>query len=95
MALAEALGIQELRAESLITLGTATWNEGNPAGLADVEKGLRIALEINALSAALRGYNNLASACGDTGEFRRRRELLMEAVRLGMRLGARDGVRFV
>jgi tetratricopeptide (TPR) repeat protein len=94
--LAEAFGLHELRADALITLGTAKWNDrGDPGGVTDVEVGLGIALELNALSAALRGYNNLASMAGDEGDFRRRRRSLKEALRIARQLGARDAARFV
>jgi class 3 adenylate cyclase/tetratricopeptide (TPR) repeat protein len=94
--LAETLGLQELHADTLITLGTAKWNSSaDPAGVADVEEGLRIALEINALAAAMRGYNNLATFDSAKGHYRSRRRLLEEAVRIGRQLGWRDHTRHI
>jgi class 3 adenylate cyclase/tetratricopeptide (TPR) repeat protein len=95
MALAEAFDLQDLRADTLITMGTARWIEGDLDATADLEHGLQIALEHNALSAVWRGYNNLAIAVGARGELARHDELLGEAVQLANRLGARDRVRFL
>jgi hypothetical protein len=86
--LAEMLDLAELRADSLVTLGTARCEGGDVAGgMVDVERGLELALEGNALTAALRAYNNLAVFAGKNGEYARRRELLLEAERLAQRLG--------
>jgi class 3 adenylate cyclase/tetratricopeptide (TPR) repeat protein len=95
LSLTEGLGLQELRADTLVTLGTARWHDGDADGVADIEEGLRIALEHNALSAAQRAYNNLASIAGDKGEYSRRKELLLQGQRLATRLGARDDFRFI
>jgi class 3 adenylate cyclase/tetratricopeptide (TPR) repeat protein len=92
--LAEMLDLTELRAESLVTLGTSRTEEGDLAeGLADIERGLELALEANALSAALRAYNNLAVFAGKNGEYPRRLELLLEAERLAQRLGNPEVIR--
>jgi class 3 adenylate cyclase/tetratricopeptide (TPR) repeat protein len=95
LSLTEGLGLQELRADTLVTLGTARWHDDDADGVADIEEGLRIALEHNALSAAQRAYNNLASLASDKGEYSRRKELLLEGQRLATRLGARDEARFI
>jgi class 3 adenylate cyclase/tetratricopeptide (TPR) repeat protein len=94
LALAEALDLQDLRADTLVTLGTARWNDGDAEGVADIEDGLRIAVEHNALSAAMRAYNNLATVAGDKGESSRT-ELLVQAHGVATRLGSRDQARFI
>jgi tetratricopeptide (TPR) repeat protein len=95
LSLSEGLGLRELQADTLVTLGTARWNDGDADGDADIEEGLRVAVEHNALSAAQRACNNLASIAGNKGEFSRRRELLLQSQRLATRLGARDDARFI
>ena len=94
LALTEALDLQDLRADTLVTLGTARWNDGDAEGVADIEQGLRIATEQNALSAAQRAYNNLSIVAADRGD-PRRFQFLVEAKRLATRLGARNQERFV
>jgi tetratricopeptide (TPR) repeat protein len=94
LALAEALGLQDLRADTLVTLGTARWNDGDAEGVADIEEGLRIATEHNALSAAQRAYTNLASVAADRGD-PRRFQFLVEGKRVATRLGARERERFI
>jgi tetratricopeptide (TPR) repeat protein len=89
LSVAEALDLQDIRADTLVTLGTARWIDGDAAGEADIEKGLRIALEHNALSAAQRAYNNLGIAAADRGD-PRLFELLADAKRLLTRLGTRE-----
>jgi class 3 adenylate cyclase/tetratricopeptide (TPR) repeat protein len=93
LSVAEALDLQDIRADTLVTLGTARWDDGDAEGVADIEEGLRIALEHNALSAALRAYNNLGSVAADQGD-PRRFQLLADAKRVATRLGAREQERF-
>jgi tetratricopeptide (TPR) repeat protein len=95
LAIANALGIGELRADLLVTLGTAALQRGDASGEADVERGLEIALEANALRVAARAYNNLGAVMGNTANHSRRLELDAEALRLAQRLGNREQVRFV
>jgi class 3 adenylate cyclase len=95
LALAEALDLPDVQANALITLGTATLFAGDASGPSDIERGLRVALEHGALSAAGRGYSNLAMAVGWAGDRARRLELLEQAVSLARRLGDRQTVRFL
>jgi tetratricopeptide (TPR) repeat protein len=95
LTLAERFRLHELVAQALITLGVARWKTGDLGGQTDVEHGLDLALEYNALSAAFRGYNNLAFLAGNRGRRDERLELLRKAERLGHRLGNPDQTRFV
>jgi tetratricopeptide (TPR) repeat protein len=94
LALAEALGLQELLADALITVGTARCAAGDGGGEADLERGTALALEANALRVAQRGYNNLADAMGRKGSLAERIKLLKEAYRLADQLGATQNARF-
>jgi class 3 adenylate cyclase/tetratricopeptide (TPR) repeat protein len=94
--LAEAFDLTEVRAHTLVTLGTVKWYEDDFAsGLADVELGLELALDANALSAAFRGANNLAAFAGIRGDYVRRLELLLETERLAQRLGSLESLRSI
>jgi class 3 adenylate cyclase/tetratricopeptide (TPR) repeat protein len=63
LALAESLGLDRFRASVLITMGTA-------GGTADeIEQGLEIAKRVNDIQQTTRGYNNLAEALLEGGEF--------------------------
>ena len=95
LALAESFDLHELRADALVTIGSARTNEGDPDGMADLERGLRIALDNEALVAAWRAYNNLGAALAGRGELARHYELLGEAVRLADRLGSHAAVRLI
>ena len=55
--LAEQLGLDQLRAEAMVTIGTAKGNSGDMSGVDDLER----ALEIASGRAAWRAYNNLAA----------------------------------
>ena len=59
--LAQTLGLVDLHAHGLITIGTGRFKEGDPGGREEIEQGLELALRENLLGAAVRGYSNLAS----------------------------------
>jgi predicted ATPase/DNA-binding SARP family transcriptional activator len=94
LALAEALDLHDVQAEALITLGTARYEQGEIGGSSDIERGLQMALDHNALSAALRACNNLARQMNAKGEDTRQIELLKQAERLAERLGDPHQLRF-
>jgi tetratricopeptide (TPR) repeat protein len=68
---------------------------GDSAGVADVERGLELALEHTALSAARRGYVNLAAVMAVRGNEDRREQLLAEAELLARRLGDSWSIRLI
>jgi class 3 adenylate cyclase/tetratricopeptide (TPR) repeat protein len=67
LALAEELGLEQLRAHVLSTVGAARGTLGDPAGVADCERALEIALAINSVPDVLRSYNNLAATLSFVG----------------------------
>jgi class 3 adenylate cyclase/tetratricopeptide (TPR) repeat protein len=93
-ALAEALGLHELLADALITVGTARCGAGDIGGEADIERGTALALEANALRVAQRGYNNLADVAGRRGGMVERARLLTQAFQLAKQVGDTQGARF-
>ncbi len=88
LAIAEELGLDELRAHALNNVSIAKGNGGDVRGsVADLERSIEIALSINSPEAA-RGYNNLAYMVWLAGDARRSSELQDEATRVAGRLGA-------
>jgi tetratricopeptide (TPR) repeat protein len=89
--MAAGLGLDEVRAHALITVGTARHRSGDDAGRSEIERGIELALAANALGAAARGYVNLA---GTTDETARQLELITAAEQLSLRLGDVEEVRW-
>ena len=93
--MADALGLDELRAHALATIGTAkSIMLGDTTGVTDLERALEIAVEINSpIAGAI--VNNLAFAVpvGDGGLLRVE-ELFAESRRLSERFGDGPGLRF-
>jgi len=87
LAMAEQLGLDELRAHALNNIGTAKSFFGDPEGITDLERGLDIALAVRSPEAA-RVLNNLGAALATAGEISRARHYFGEAVRVGDELGA-------
>jgi class 3 adenylate cyclase/tetratricopeptide (TPR) repeat protein len=87
LAIAEELGLDELRANALNSIGLARVNGGDMTGIEDLEGAVEIALAANSPEAA-RGLNNLAVFASRVGDVERRRRLVEELLRVGERLGA-------
>jgi tetratricopeptide (TPR) repeat protein len=79
LAMSEELGLEEVTAFVLDTLGPAKVNLGDLSGLADLERGVEIAVAIRSPEAA-RAYNNLCATTWILGDFRRSCALLDEAI---------------
>jgi class 3 adenylate cyclase/tetratricopeptide (TPR) repeat protein len=91
LALADQLDLAATQADALISLGTGRAGSDVAAGRADVERGVALALEANALAVAARGYNNLATISNDVGESIK---LLVQSLQLYERVGDRERARF-
>ena len=83
----------ELRANILITLGVSRWQARDRRGVTDIEHGLELAVRTNALTAAPRGYSNLAHVLAQDGDPTRPQELLLASQGVAERLGERQLVR--
>ena len=82
LAIAEQLGLDELRAHALNNISVAKSNSGDLAGaISDLEQSIEIALAINSPEAA-RGYNNLSVFHWVSGNGRGGLRLRREALRL-------------
>jgi class 3 adenylate cyclase/tetratricopeptide (TPR) repeat protein len=94
LGMAEELGLDELRAHALATVGTAKSQFGDPEGLADQERALDLALAIDSPIAATI-VNNIAVALdGQLGQLVRVADLHEESGRLGERYGDQAMLRF-
>ena len=94
LAAAEALGLDEVRANALTTRGFARVDLGDDAGIGDLEESRRLALDAGALREASRACNNLGVALYGGGELARAFGLLEEALALAERAGHVDLMRF-
>ena len=93
LAMAERLGLDELRAHALDNIGASRAGLGDEQGFAQLEQAAEIALAARSPEAA-RALNNLSSAQAQLGDFRRRGDLLVEAIRVAEELGALALARF-
>ena len=94
LGVAEALGLDDVRAAVLTTRGFARHDLGDDAGIGDLEEGRRLALGAGAPREASRACNNLGVALYGAGELARAFELLEEASALAERAGHVDLMRF-
>ncbi len=94
LAIAEQLGLDELRANALNNIALAKGNAGDfSAGMADIERSIEIALAVNSPEAA-RGYNNLAAMTSRMGDIRRALHFRQESVGLAEQFGDRPLYRY-
>jgi tetratricopeptide (TPR) repeat protein len=94
LAMAEALGLPELQAHALNTIGLAKSQAGDRSWIEDLEQSVEIAKAANSRE-AIRAVNNLASLLSGEGDLRRALPLWHEAMGLAERFGDRQMVRFV
>jgi ATP/maltotriose-dependent transcriptional regulator MalT len=86
MAIADQLGLDDLRADALMTIGLARATTGDLGGLEDLERSIAIAEGANS-PLAIRGYLNLGSMLANLGDLRRAAALHAEGQRLAERFG--------
>jgi len=85
--LAEELGIDELRASALGTIGTSRVWSGDLGGVEDVEKSAGIAAEIGSGSELVRAKGNLMVFTISRGDVRRGADLALELMAIAERYG--------
>jgi class 3 adenylate cyclase/tetratricopeptide (TPR) repeat protein len=84
--MAEELGLDDLRAHALNTIGVARVSLGDPGGLADLERSVAVTEELNSPE-VVRAYNNLASTIVGLGDLQRSYELYAQGRRAAERFG--------
>jgi class 3 adenylate cyclase len=93
LAMAEAFGLDELRADTLITIGAGLANAGHAEGVERIREGLELALASNSLHAAMRAYHNLGATMWPTGLVEASR-YTVDASRTARRLGGDVAARY-
>jgi tetratricopeptide (TPR) repeat protein len=93
LAIADRLGLDDVRAHALNSVGSARFQLGDPGGIADSESSVEIALAAGSHLAA-NSYNNLGYMHFLAGDVRRDRELREEGRRLAARFGDERMLRF-
>jgi tetratricopeptide (TPR) repeat protein len=93
LAMSDALAIDELRAQALITIGSARGLSGEVGGISDIERGIEIALASNHQHAASRGYMNLASQTRDR-DSEKAAEFVSVAADISRSLGDHESARY-
>ena len=86
MSLAEELGLDELQADALMTIGLARVTTGDTEGLNDLARSIEVAEETNSPQ-SIRGYLNLGSMLANLGDLRRAADLYAQGQRLADRFG--------
>jgi class 3 adenylate cyclase len=86
LAIAERLGLHDIRADALNHVGAAMVSTGDPAGFVDMERAVALAVAANSPLCVI-AYVNLASALVESGELGRGFELQAEGRRAAERFG--------
>ena len=86
---AEELGLEEVRAHALTTVGMAKNAVGDTSGIEDMERALEIALAVDSPIAGTI-VNNLAVEAFSVGDMGRAEELYAESMQISERLGDRE-----
>jgi tetratricopeptide (TPR) repeat protein len=89
LAMAEELGLDELKAHALNNIGISRTQLGGEDGFEELERSAEIADSINSVESA-RSYGNLASALSDLGDLEQAWKVLAEARRRAERFGLDD-----
>jgi class 3 adenylate cyclase/tetratricopeptide (TPR) repeat protein len=93
LAMAQTLGLPELEANALATIGSAKGAQGDPSGADDLRHAIELATAIGS-SVASSSANNLAITAWYAGDMRREAEAYAEAGRLAERFGDASGMRW-
>ena len=94
LTIAESLGLDELRAHALTTIGSSKSRIELSSGRAELEDAVAVALAADSPIAGTT-MNNLAVLSVWEGDFPSAYEMYAEAMRVSERFGDRDGLRFV
>ena len=84
--MAELLGLDELRANALTTIGFTRFTTGDLGGLEDAEQSIEVARAIKSPD-IVRSLGNYASCLKDLGEIERAEKIVEEARQEAVRLG--------
>src|ERR671936_176908 len=92
--MADALGLDELRAHLLNTIGSARIGIDDERGLRDLEESVELSARLNSVSALVREHNNLGTMYVILGRLDAARGHILESHRLAERFGHQGFARF-
>jgi hypothetical protein len=95
LAMAEALGLDDLRLRALNTVGVSRGDMGDAQAFADLEQVIELATQVNAIHELLRGWNNLTALRMLYGSIEKTREGEDKTLVLARHYGQHGFVRFV
>jgi class 3 adenylate cyclase len=90
--MAETLGLDDLRGQTLMTIGTARAFAGDPAGFAELEQSVEVLLSINSPE-SVRAHINLAGCLQAKGELARAFEVQAQGRDVAVRFGQSANIR--
>jgi class 3 adenylate cyclase/tetratricopeptide (TPR) repeat protein len=85
--MAEQLGLDELRADALSTIGDVKAQYGDPSGIEDLERSIAMAMEANKPVQICRVRDSLAVVLWDLGELKRSAAIFRETAEVASRFG--------
>jgi tetratricopeptide (TPR) repeat protein len=94
LALAEQLGLDDLRARAFNNIGVARVAAGDPAGIEDVARSVALAEQANDVYEMVRSNNNLGIMYLMLGDARKSRSGILEAYRLSQHYGHHANARW-
>jgi len=95
IALAEAVGADDLRLRALSTVGVSRADSGDTAGFAELEQVIELATRLNEIPELLRGWNNLTALHILHGSMEKTQAGEAETLRLARHYGQHGIVRFI
>jgi tetratricopeptide (TPR) repeat protein len=95
LAMAEQLGLDDLRLRALNTLGVGHVELGDSAGEDELREVIELASKLNLVDEVLRGWNNLTAVYGLRGDLRETLAGEAETLRLARHFGLHGHVRFI
>jgi class 3 adenylate cyclase len=87
LAMAEQLGLDELRAHALNNIGVGRVHSGDPGGIVDLEQSMAVAARAGASGELCRSMFNLATVLWEQGQLKRAMALVDEQIELTARIG--------
>ncbi len=94
LAMAEGLGLDDLRSHALNNIGMARVHSGDDRGVGDLEESVAIAVRANAPDEICRAQNNLGAILWEQGHLRRARAVREEGTQCASRFGQAAYVRW-
>jgi class 3 adenylate cyclase/tetratricopeptide (TPR) repeat protein len=95
LAMAEQLGLDDLRLRALNTVGVAHEEIGDPAGEQELREVIELASKLNLVTEVLRGWNNLMAMYGLRGDIEQTLVAEAETTRLARHYGHQGFVWFI